>query len=66
MLNAEPLRFVYQDSHGQSVQMTGVPSVSPALATGLTVSGVEEATSRSMPSDKIAWCARLPDTVGLD
>src|SRR5271170_2985414 len=41
-----PPRLPYHDSHGTLEQMSGVPRVSAWLATALTVSGVEEASSR--------------------
>src|ERR1700737_4719741 len=42
-----PPRLAYHASHGMFEQMSGVPRVSAWLATALTVSGVEEASSRS-------------------
>ena len=42
-----PPRLMYQDSHGMLEQISGVPRVSAWDATALTVSGVEEANSRS-------------------
>ena len=59
-------RLRYQDSQGQFAQISGVPRVSAVLATALTVSGVLEASSRSAPSVRIAWCARSPALVTLD
>src|ERR1700753_2040010 len=45
-----PPRLAYQDSHGMLEQISGVPRVSACDATSLTVSGVEEANSRSQLS----------------
>ncbi len=61
-----PPRLTYQDSHGMLEQISGVPSVSASVATALTVSGVEEANSRSTLSCWIACLARLPARVTLD
>src|SRR5581483_7128332 len=61
-----PPRLMYQDSHGMFEQISGVPSVSAWLATALTVSGVDEASSRFTPSDKMAVRARSPARVGDD
>src|SRR5580698_3677852 len=61
-----PPRLMYQDSHGMFEQISGVPSDSAWLATAFTVSGVEEANSRSTPSFRIAWWARSPALVELD
>src|SRR6516225_8883589 len=44
-----PPRLMYQGSHGMFEQISGVPSVSAWLATALTVSGVDDASSRSTP-----------------
>src|SRR6202034_1337991 len=55
-----PPRLPYQDSHGMLEQMSGVPRVSAWLATALTVSGVDEADSRSTLSLWIACRARVP------
>src|SRR5258708_5175012 len=52
-----PPRLMYQDSHGMFAQISGVPSVSAWLATALTVSGVDDASSRSTPSLRIAVLA---------
>ncbi len=57
---------MYQASHGMFAQMSGVPSVSAWLATALTVSGVDDASSRSTPSLRMAVLARSPARVGLD
>ncbi len=57
---------MYQDSHGMFAQISGVPSDSAWLATEFTVSGVDEASSRSTPSFRIAVRARSPARVGLD
>ena len=40
-----PPRLMYQDSHGMFEQISGVPSDSAWLATALTVSGVDDASS---------------------
>src|SRR5450756_1920376 len=61
-----PPRLAYHDSHGMFEQTSGVPRVSAWLATALTVSGVEEASSRSTLSLWIACLARLPARVTLD
>src|ERR1700748_477866 len=55
-----PPRVAYQACQGTLPQMTGVPRVSALVATGLTVSGVEEVRSRSTLSDRMAWLARSP------
>ncbi len=47
-------------------QISGVPSVSAWLATALTVSGVDDASSRSTLSLRMAVLARSPARVGLD
>ncbi len=59
-------RFRYQASHGMFAQTRGVPRVSAWLATAFTVSGVDEASSRSTPSFRMAVLARSPARVGLD
>ena len=61
-----PPRLTYQDSHGMFEQISGVPRVSACDATALTVSGVEEASSRSTLSCWMACLARLPARVTLD
>src|ERR1700750_698730 len=61
-----PPRLMYQDSHGMFAQTSGVPRVSAWLATALTVSGVEEASSRSTLSCWMACLARSPALVTLD
>ena len=61
-----PPRLMYQDSHGMLEQTSGVPRVSASDATALTVSGVEEANSRSTLSCWMACLARLPARVTLD
>src|ERR1039457_3043438 len=61
-----PPRLMYQDSHGMFAQISGVPSDSAWLATELTVSGVDDASSRSTPSLRMAVRARSPARVGLD
>src|SRR5215469_5871739 len=60
-----PPRLMYQGSHGMFAQISGAPSVSAWLATALTVSGVDEASSRSTPP-RMAVLARSPARVGLD
>ena len=50
-------RLRYHDSQGQFAQTSGVPRVSAALATALTVSGVEDANSMSTRSVLIACWA---------
>ena len=42
-----PPRPEYQDSHGSLVAAQGTPSVWATTATGLTVSGVDEVSSKS-------------------
>src|SRR5579863_4946708 len=59
-------RLRYQDSQGQFAQTRGVPRVSAALATALTVSGVEEANSMSTRSVLIDCWASWPARVSLD
>ena len=61
-----PPRLMYQDSHGMFAQISGVPRDSAWLATALTVSGVDDASSRSTPSFRMAVLARSPARVGLD
>ena len=61
-----PPRLMYQDSHGMFAQISGVCSDSAWLATALTVSGVDDASSRSTPSLRMAVLARSPARVGLD
>ena len=61
-----PPRLMYQDSHGMLEQTSGVPRASAWDATALTVSGVEEANSRSTLSCWMACLARLPARVTLD
>src|SRR5690349_548850 len=61
-----PPRLMYQGSHGTFAQISGVPRDSAWLATVLTVSGVDDASSRSTPSFKMAVLARSPARVGLD
>src|SRR5579871_1312936 len=65
-LSGLPPRLIYQDSHGMFAQISGVPRLSAWLATALTVSGVEDASSRSTPSCRIACLARSPAWLGLD
>ena len=57
---------MYQGSHGTFEQISGVPSDSAWLDTELTVSGVDDASSRSTPSFRMAVLARSPARVGLD
>ena len=52
-----PPRLAYQACHGTLPQISGVPSFSAVVATGLTVSGVDEARRRSTLSDRMAWLA---------
>ena len=61
-----PPRLPYHDSHGMLEQTSGVPRVSAWLATALTVSGVDDANSRSTLSFWIACLARVPAMVTLD
>src|SRR5271170_2877348 len=61
-----PPRLMYQDSHGMLEQISGVPRVSASEATALTVSGVEEANSRSTLSCWMACLASVPARVTLD
>ncbi len=61
-----PPRLAYQACQGTLPQITGVPRVSALVATGLTVSGVEEVSSRSTLSDRMAWLARSPARLGSD
>src|ERR1700728_142897 len=59
-----PHRLAFQDSHGTVRQIVGVPSFSVTVATGLTVSGVDELTIRSTLSVRPAWLASWPARVG--
>ena len=61
-----PPRLAYQACQGTLPQMTGVPRASALVATGLTVSGVEEVSSRSTLSERMAWLARSPARLGSD
>src|SRR5580692_3655615 len=61
-----PPRLMYQDSQGMLEQISGVPRVSASDATALTVSGVEEANSRSTLSCWMACLASEPARVTLD
>ena len=61
-----PPRLAYHDSHGMLEQTSGVPRVSAWLATAFTVSGVEDANSRSTLSFWIACLASVPAMVTLD
>src|SRR5215469_8826547 len=61
-----PPRLMYQGSHGTFAQIRGVPRDSAWLATALTVSGVDDASSKSTPSLRMADLARSPARVGLD
>src|SRR5215471_11306878 len=59
-------RLRYHGSHGTFEQISGVPRDSAWLATVLTVSGVDDASSRFTPSFRMAVLARSPARVGLD
>src|SRR5690348_16742505 len=61
-----PPRLAYQACQGTLPQISGVPRSSALVATGLTVSGVEEVSSTSTLSDKMAWLARSPARFGSD
>src|SRR5579864_5993629 len=61
-----PPRLAYQACQGTLPQISGVPRASALVATGLTVSGVEEVSSTSTLSDKMAWLARSPARFGSD
>ena len=61
-----PPRLMYQDSHGMLEQISGVPRASAWDATALTVSGVDEASSRSTLSCWMACLASEPALVTLD
>jgi hypothetical protein len=61
-----PPRLMYQDSHGTFEHTSGVPRDSAWLATALTVSGVDDASSRSTLSLRMAVLARSPARVTLD
>ncbi len=61
-----PPRLAYQACHGTLPQIVGVPSFSATVATGLTVSGVDEVRIRSTLSVRIAWLASWPARVGSD
>src|SRR3974390_271725 len=61
-----PPRLMYHGSQGMFEQISGVPRVSAALATALTVSGVEDANSMSTLSALIACWASWPARAGLD
>src|ERR1700758_836676 len=61
-----PPRLMYHASHGMFAHTSGVPSVSAWLATAFTVSGVEDASSRSTLSCWMACLARSPALVTLD
>src|SRR6266567_4403054 len=61
-----PPRLAYQASQGTLEHTSGVPRVSAWLATALTVSGVEEASSMSTLSPWMACLARSPAWVTLD
>src|SRR5215470_439307 len=56
-------RLRYHDSHGMFEQISGVPRDSAWLDTALTVSGVDDASSRFTPSFKMAVRARSPARV---
>src|SRR5215469_4771238 len=65
-LSGFPPRLMYHGSHGMLAQMSGQPRVSAWLATAFTVSGVDDASSRSAPSLRMAVLARSPALVELD
>src|SRR5260370_23265368 len=61
-----PPRLMYQGSHGLFAQISGVPSDSAWLDTALTVSGVDDATTRLPPSFRMALLATSPPRLWLD
>src|ERR1700722_14755252 len=61
-----PPRLMSHDSQGMFEQISGVPRASAWETTALTVSGVEEANSRSTLSCWMACLASDPARVGLD
>src|SRR6516225_6730824 len=61
-----PPRPAYQDSHGSLVAAQGTPSVWATTATGLTVSGVDEVSSRSTLLLRISWRASCEARLGSD
>src|SRR5258708_37027962 len=65
-LSGLPPRLMYQGSQGMFEQISGVPSVSAWLATALTVSGVDDASSRFTPAFRMAVLARSPPRGRLD
>src|SRR5215467_1216086 len=65
-LSGLPPRLMYQGCHRMFAQISGVPRVSACLDRALTVSGVEEASSRFTPSVRMAVRAMSPARVRLD
>src|SRR6516225_353215 len=61
-----PPRPAYQDSHGSLVAAQGTPWVCATTATGLTVSGVDEVSSRSTLLLRISWRASCEARLGSD
>jgi len=61
-----PPRAEYQACHGTLPQTVGVPSFSAVVATGTTVSGVEDVRIRSTLSVRIAWLVSWPARVASD
>jgi hypothetical protein len=56
----------YHASHGSTVEMHGTPAASQASATGLTTSGVDEASIMSIWSELIRPLATSAARWGLD
>src|SRR6516164_1196149 len=56
----------YQDSQGSLVARQGTPSVWATTATGLTVSGVDEVSSRSTLLLRMSWRATWDAWLGSD
>ena len=61
-----PPRPKYQASHGTTVEMHGTPAASQASDTGLTVSGVEVVSMRSIASPVISSLATCALRCGFD
>src|SRR6516162_4860370 len=61
-----PPRPAYQDSQGSLVARQGTPSVWATTATGLTVSGVDEVSSRSTLLLRMSWRASCDARLGSD
>src|SRR5580698_5873529 len=61
-----PPRLAYQACHGTLPLTSGVPSFSAVVDTGMTVSGVDEVSSMSTLSVRIAWLASCCARVGSD